>query len=107
MTAIEALEQAREKIATFGDRAWETGNMTMAQGIGESLEILTAMISAERDRLPDTGETKPEPGDVVAWPNPPHGHMMIGLYGRDWTSDIGLVVLMRAAEVRSRIEGEK
>jgi len=50
---------------------------------------------------------KPEPGDVVAWPNPPHGHVMIGLYGRDWTSDIGLVVLMRAAEVKRRIEGEK
>ncbi len=56
-TALEALEQARDKIATFGDRAWETGNMTMAQGIGESLEILTAMIAAERERLADAGET--------------------------------------------------
>jgi len=28
---------------------------------------------------------------------------MIGLYGRDWTSDIGLVVLMRASEVRAAL----
>ena len=53
----------------------------------------------------DAKSAKPAPGDVVAWPNPPHGHVMIGLYGRDWTSDIGLVVLLRAAEVK-RLIGE-
>lgn len=79
--------------------------------IEKARELLSEPVFEEHDRYvyddakPESA--KPEPGDVVAWPNPPHGHMMIGLYGRDWTSDIGLVVLMRAAEVRARIEGEK
>ena len=142
---IEALEQAREKIAKL-DLAhflYLDRFISLERFQKTILNTIDAMISAERERLADAGETidpyamhicdtcdsesgmectrrnchlnnawhprhtehaKPEPGDVVAWPNPPHGHVMIGLYGRDWTSDIGLVVLMRAAEVRARIE---
>ncbi len=108
MTGLEALEKAREKIAA--ELVHEPYGRDIAfrnNGLRRAMSIIDEAISAERDRLADAGETKPEPGDVVAWPNPPHGHVMIGLYGRDWTSDIGLVVLMRAAEVRARIEGEK
>ena len=105
MTAIEALEQAHEKIAKLDLAHFLYLDRFISLGCFQKtiLNTIDAIISAERD----AEETKPEPGDVVAWPNPPHGHVMIGLYGRDWTSDIGLVVLMRAAEVKRRIEEGK
>lgn len=121
MTALEALEQAREKIAKYvilGPRVYELTEWGKGRDVGfrKVVENLDAMISAERERLPDAGETKPEPGDVVGYVydkrvDGNQYEIIIYFDGADeiyaTRNHLRTVVLMRAAEVKRRIEEGK